>query len=577
MPGFRCQPLEDLTRQLTFSPAAQRRRQLDRAEELYWQLEDEANYKLNHLIQRITRYKIDPTDEEITLVGKAVRDDLLLLVERLSVTLNDRPEDFDPPALNLDELARRWSVTRKTLSRYRQQGLFARKLVSPTGRRRLGFLIDSIERFEDRHAGSLQRAARFRRMDETERRSIIDRAHRLSGLTDAPDHRIIEQLAESTGRSVEAIRLLLRSHDEQAGKPVFPQHSAPLRPDQQQAIFIAYHRGESVAKLAEQYDRAHDAIYRAVNLRHAAALRRLPIDCVANPTFDLPDAESVILGSQPGPADEKDLSQAKERELHRVQAGDRLPHYLHRAIARPVLDAETERSLFVRLNYLKHLAHRERRALDRYRPRFADLDRIETHLRHAAALRHRLSRDYLKLVIVAAQKHTTADADAANEATLELIHLGHRTLLDAIEQFDVTRGNRFSAYANWRLLRAFAEERRWDKPALSLRSAPEPAVWPDVLSADLLTLRDAEQTQRMLETLLNPLSGPQRALVIAHLGIPQDGDQPQPPKTLAKAGHALDLHAATARRQEHEAQVALRRTAETMQIQLDHFLPSPAW
>lgn len=576
MAGFRCDPLEALTRQLTFSPVAQRRRQIERAEELYWHLDPEQNYPLDDLIQRITQHKPYLTNEAVTLVGRAVRDDLLVMVEHLSATLKDRDEDFDPPALNLDELAERWNVSKKTISRYRRQGLFARKLLSPGGRQRLGFLVDSIERFEDRYASMLQRAGRFQRLGDSEQQRILAEARRLAEQNDAADHHVIEQLASSTGRSVEAIRLLLRSHDEQATEPIFPEHSTPLRPDQQQTIFAAYHRGESMAELARQYDRAPDAIYRALHLRHAAALRRLRIEYVSNATFELPDAEAVILGSSPAAPDELDDAERREQELHRVQTTDTLPPYLRSVLDRPVLDAENERILFVRLNYLKYLARRWRRGLDRYRPRFADLDRIETALRYASSLRHRLSRDYLRLVIAAAQKHALDRAEPRAQ-TLELIHLGHQTLLEAIEEHDVARGHRFSAYANWRLLRAFAAEQRWDQPALSLRSEPEPAAWPAVFSADLLTLRDAPQTRQHLKQLMVPLSDVQHTLIAHHLGLPDDGDQPVMPLTLAEAGKRLDLNPARARRLEHEALVVMRRHAERIEIQLDRWLPGPAW
>ena len=70
--------------------------------------------------------------------------------------------------LTVDELARHFHVSTKTISRWRQQGLISRRFVFD-GRKRVGFLQSSVDRFVARNEERVRRGAQFSQLSEEER------------------------------------------------------------------------------------------------------------------------------------------------------------------------------------------------------------------------------------------------------------------------------------------------------------------------------------------------------------------------------------------------------------------------
>ena len=62
--------------------------------------------------------------------------------------------------LTVEELAKRFSVSTKTISRWRRQGLISRRFVMD-GRKRVGFLQSSVDRFVERNQERVQRGSQF--------------------------------------------------------------------------------------------------------------------------------------------------------------------------------------------------------------------------------------------------------------------------------------------------------------------------------------------------------------------------------------------------------------------------------
>jgi RNA polymerase sigma factor (sigma-70 family) len=569
MADYRCEPIAELARQMGFTPPARRRRQIDRAEKLYWQLDPVQNYPLEFVIYHITGYRAGEQDESVLMVGRAVQDDLLKFVEEVGDTLNDSAEDYNPPAMDLPELCSQLNVSSKTISRYRRAGLFARRFVFAGGRKKLGFLPASVERFLESRPHQTQAASRFSRIDESTRHAILTRARRIAGRVDTSPYIVARHLAEKFGRSTETIRRLLVEHDRAHPRfAVFPDHTPPLTEKQQRVIHRAYHRGISVARLAEHFGKSRDAIYRAINHQRALAVRQLDISFIKSPTFDLPDAEQVIL--DPARPDVPVAAKAVDESPSTTpghQAMDALPTYLSQLTPPAPPDRVTEQNLFARYNYLKYRAALLRDRLDKYHPAAGDLDRISTWLRRAAGIKQYLVQCYLRLVVSVARKHAASLGRSAGQSLIDLIGEGNLVLLDAIDQFDAGRGNRFSTYLTWALMRHFATQHNRDRsPTTVGMETGGSFYWPSALNPALAAIEQTEHVQHALATLLGELTDRERYIISRHYGLADETDRTADPQTLASISGELGISAERARQIEQRALVKLRRAARDLDL-----------
>src|SRR5205814_4124045 len=94
------------------------------------------------------------------LAGLALQHDLGLLIERVSDTLDIATASIPEPVLAIDDVTERFNVTSKTIQRWRRKGLPARRFVFGDGKRRVGFLLSSVERFVDTREDLVERGAK---------------------------------------------------------------------------------------------------------------------------------------------------------------------------------------------------------------------------------------------------------------------------------------------------------------------------------------------------------------------------------------------------------------------------------
>src|SRR5690606_17082842 len=111
------------------------------------------------LVHQLTGYTPESDDHDAIFPGDALIADLSALAEHICVELALRDDEV-PGARTVDDLAARWSVTRRTIERYRRQGLVARR-VGEGPAARLLFTPAAIESFERRRAPAVQRAGAF--------------------------------------------------------------------------------------------------------------------------------------------------------------------------------------------------------------------------------------------------------------------------------------------------------------------------------------------------------------------------------------------------------------------------------
>ena len=550
--AFRCEPLADLTKQLLYAPAPRRRQHVDHAEQLYWQTDPRTNYPLDYVIYRITGYRADTSLEPATLVGAALRDDLLALADALARSLDLTDADLDQPFLTTEQLADELSVSPRTVKRYRKQGLFARYVLhnTPRGpRKRAVFLSGSVERFRAARGEKLDQAAAFQRLTDADRHAMIIRARRIASRTDASPFRVSVHLARRFDCHPETIRRLLIQHDARDPRfAIFRDYRAPLSDREQRLIARAYHRGVRVRRLRERFGRRADAIYRAVNLQRARALSAVDLSFVPNPTFELPDADAVILGPE---------LPAMAAPTPRRGRGTG-PHEGRDVIAPPI-DGSAEAALFARYNYLKCLAAAMRDRVDPVHPTSRQLDEAETLVRRAQRVRWRIERAFAPIVDGVARRHHGSGQVVGDRSLATLQRIGRRVMHAAIDTFDVAKASRFHTQLGYALMRRFAQQprrgRRARRPSWS-RFTP-PAT--EVLAA--------------WQAVLGAIDDRQRRLVSLHFGAVDSGGEPAEPHTLGHAARLEGIGWTMAQRQARLACRGLLRRGRERGLHLSDLLP----
>src|SRR5271165_2908607 len=159
--------------QTRYAPKDRRLEQVERAEQLLGEIEPTKQYPYDYLCYRITGYRPDGWPA-LVLDGGDVQHDLRLFVEDLSATVRQAVEHATEPVLTVAEVGRRYNVSTRTVTRWRRQGLVARRFVMG-GRTMVGILESSLERFVANHRDKAQRGARFRQVTDVERGEVVRR------------------------------------------------------------------------------------------------------------------------------------------------------------------------------------------------------------------------------------------------------------------------------------------------------------------------------------------------------------------------------------------------------------------
>lgn len=426
--------------QVRFTPVHTRIEQIERTEELLLSVRSEDVFQYPDLCERITNYRSDRYPD-LQIQGDDALHDLRCFIEDLSDSANLTAEDSPEPVLTLSEVSRQLNVSTKTVDRWRNRGLPSRRY--RFGRRkRIGFTQSAIDRFVESHRDQIDRGSKFTQLSESDREQIIRRARRLvrygASLTE-----VTQRISRRTGRAVETIRYTLKTFDQEHPEAaVFPSAPKPLTQADRRELFASLRKGIPVAKLAARFGRTRSSIHRIASEYRASVLTDQPIEYIHSDEFEIPDADDVILPLPDG---------LLLPEHSPVDPDGELPPYLGDLYGSPILTREQEQYLFRRMNYLKHCAVRLSGNLAKSRHRTADMDRIEELIEESLSVKNTLIRCNLRLVVSIARRHRRASS-----GFFELISDGNMTLIRAIEKFDYTRGNKFSTYASWALMRSYA-------------------------------------------------------------------------------------------------------------------------
>ena len=319
-------------------------------------------------------------------------------------------------------------------------------------------------------------------------------------------------------------------------------------------IYRQYRRGESVEALAQRFSQTRTAINRIINAMRAAQIRELPLDCIGNEQFaslHSREKEAEILGPLPP----RDLPLAKPRLPKNV------PAYLASLYEVPLLTREQEVHLFRKMNYLKYEASTLRAHSSLSQPNSTCMDRIEKLYDESVATKNQIIRANLRLVVSIAKRYVGRAGDF-----FELVSDGNMSLIRAVEKFDFSRGNKFSTYASWAIMKNFARTipsafRHRDR---FCSNCPELFSTVEDVRSDYYEQESARICpESCVERLLDRLDQRERQIVTSRYGLTRGQER----LTLEQVGTAMGVTKERIRQIQCRALSKLRKAAEEDRIE----------
>jgi RNA polymerase primary sigma factor len=529
MSQFRNPAVKQLAdQQVRFAPPAQRLAQLARAEKLLSEIDRARLYPYQYLCYRITDYRPD-SYPDLLISGRDLEHDLCSFIESLSRSMPAVPVEAMPePVLTLEQISERFNVSTKTISRWRERGLVGRRVLYK-GRRQVGFLQSVVDRFLASNKERIERGSRFSQLSDQEREEILRRARRLARVGSGSLTEISRRIGRRLGRSPETIRYTIKNYDrEHPDQALFPGVTGTLDAQSKQSIYSLYRRGISVETLAKRFQRTRTSVYRIINEVRARRLLEQPLEYLHHSSFDDPEREAEILGRMPG-------LEEYETQRQQMRVPKDAPPELASLYEVPLLNKEQEQHLFRKMNFLKHKANQLRARLDPAHARIQDLKAIEDLQNQATAIKDQLISSNMRLVVSIAKRHA-----AQTDNFFELLSDGNMSLIRAVEKFDFSRGNKFSTYASWAIMKNFArsipeEKRRRERYVTGHEDAFEMA--PDTRSDEQEIVASVEQTKNRVNRLLQYLDPREQQIIRMRAGL----DNYSEGMTLEEIGQQLGI------------------------------------
>lgn len=502
--------------QVRFAPVDKRLGQLDRIEKLLTEISPSKKYPYQYICFRITDFRTD-ANPNLLIEGKELEHDLQLFIQDLNETVPPVPADkLSEPMLTLDQVSKNLKVSTKTVSRWRDKGLVTRKVIW-NGRRKVAVRASLLSRFLEQHKDDVEKGAKFSQMTDEERTSIIERARRLAKANPDRFMDICRRVAKKFGRSVEAVRYTIKRHDQTQANPVFPQQRASIKDDDRSAIYSSFRRGYSVEALASKFQRTRTAVLRIVNEVRAHRLLKEPVAYISSTEIEDADARKAaqFLGEMPG-QEEYNLARAKlMAQNHAGVPVELLPLY-----ATPLLTKEQEQHLFRKMNFLKHQARQLQQSIDPDKARAGDMDRLEELLKQSQKVKDQLINANMRLVASIAKKHARP-----TDNFFELLSDGNLSLIKAVEKFDYSRGNKFSTYASWAIMKNYARSLPDEKTKRDRFLTGTDEIFDGVADSRTDEQRElitAERKKQQVHDLLDRLDDRERRIMQLRYGINGD-------------------------------------------------------
>jgi RNA polymerase sigma factor (sigma-70 family) len=363
---------------------------------------------------------------------------------------------------------------------------------------------------------------------------------------------VVRRVAKKFDRAPETVRYTLKQYDKQNPEnAVFPNASNPLTDEEKREIFRLSRLSVSMERLVERFRRTRSSIYRILSEMRAQQLIDQPIEFMDHASFQLADADALILSDAPP---------REFEELHAPPAG--LPPYLESLYQLPLLTREEEGYYFRKMNYLKFKAEHLRMTLNPQRPRAVVMQEIERLMQESLTVKNFLIRSNLRLVVSIAKKHMRPNANF-----FEMVSDGNMSLIRAIEKFDFSRGNKFSTYASWAIMKNFARSipAEYTLHDRFKTGAEEVFQFSSDDRANQFQVERENQTQHnILMKILERLEPREREILMLRFGL-RPGAEPQ---TLEEIGHRFGVTKERARQLEARGLKKLRQIASDEKLDI---------
>ncbi len=214
------------------------------------------------------------------------------------------------------------------------------------------------------------------------------------------------------------------------------------------------------------------------------------------------------------------------------------------------------------MNYLKYQALELQKTLNVKRSSARVARKMETLLDDANRVKNMLTRSNLRLVVSIAKRHLKPGVNF-----FELVSDGNMSLIRAIEKFDYARGNKFSTYASWAIMKNYArsvpaEHTRLDR----FRTGYEEIFYDshdgrgNAFAEELVNKAQRDAIMEILEEL----NGRERKVISCRFGLSKGSE----PETLEQVGTRLGVTKERVRQIEVRTLEKLRRIAQRKQVDI---------
>jgi len=444
--GFKLKIIADLYRQLRLSPPDVRRGHVDRLENLLLELDPGRTYPYEFIYFRVTGFR--PKEEILEAhPGTDVLPDLQRALLKLSGTVPRTVSDLREPVHSVDQLADALNVSARTVLRWRRRGLVACKYVFPDGRKRTGVRQAALDAFMEENREIVARSARFRKVNRTEERRIVDLARRYAAREGLTRTAIIARIADELGRAHETVRLALLRHDrDHPAEAVFAAKQQRLDAQDRRRVWQDYQKGARVEELCARCGRSRSTIYRIINRARAAELLQERLEYHHEDAFETEDAEADILGEEV-----RELLRKLRAGPPPGDGGERTPGDAMPWQRAPLADAD-EAALFRAYNYAKFRARQlcAELAPNHYVPSGL-LKRIDALKGLAQQIKDCLTALHQPLVERVARQHA-----GGPRRLQQLVTMGRGHLEQLVESFDYRGRGRFASRVTLELFKKFA-------------------------------------------------------------------------------------------------------------------------
>lgn len=313
--------------------------------------------------------------------------------------------------------------------------------------------------------------------------------------------------------------------------------------------------GESVPCLAQRFKMSRTAVHAALLESRVRRLMAANVDFIESDEFQRPGAEAAICGVAPA----LDTSSSGGR----TPSG--LPAYLGELYRVPLLTREHEQYYFRRMNFRKFQFSQLRQQLDPKKPAARIVSKLERLLDDITEVKNLLIRSNLRLVVSIAKRYLKSNA-----GFFELVSDGNISLIRAVEKFDYARGNKFSTYASWAILKNFARSVPAEHQRLDRFRTGQDEVFAQSseFRGSFFLDEHMNRSQRaIIRELMGELDGREQRVIACRFGLEEGAE----PETLEQVGSRLGVTKERVRQIEVRTLEKLRRIAERRSFEIPGF------